>query len=227
MNNYKIIADEAKLDEFIEWLPDLEESEGYYFQLFGRKKYLAKGELQSGQQSLSRFICKKERIKEKIRQLEIPLGRYVNRQVELPQECLCLYVCPNPRCHEKAAKQLLKVLADKITKKYEYYNTYQLAMTELHRACSRKVFIDFDFDDLDFEQLREKILTYVNPSAITGVKTRGGFHLLLRLDKIEEQYRKTWHRNISALGADVVGDSLLPVVGTTAGNDKCIEFVKL
>lgn len=227
MTNYKIIYDENKLQEFVNWLPDLEESEVFYLQLFARKKYLPQGTIQSGQQSLSRFICKKERIIEKIKQLEIPLGRYKNRDVELPQECLAMYININPRCHEKAAKNLLKVLADKITKKYEHYNTYQLAMTELHRAIGRKLYLDFDFDNVDFEQLREKILTYVNPSAITGVKTRGGFHLLLRLDKIEEQYRKTWHRNISALGADVVGDSLLPVVGTTAGNDKCIEFINL
>src|SRR5690606_8955348 len=104
-----------------DWLPDLEESEVFYLQLFARKKYLPQGTIQSGQQSLSRFICKKERIIEKIKQLEIPLGRYKNRDVELPQECLAMYININPRCHEKAAKNLLKVLADKITKKYEHY----------------------------------------------------------------------------------------------------------
>jgi len=131
MTNYKIIVDEEKLDNFIEWLPDLEDSEVFYVQMFGRKKYLGQGTIQSGQQSLNRFACKKNRIKEKLKQLEIPLGYYKNREVVLPNECLAVYITPNPRCHEVAAKQLLKTLADKITKKYEFYNTYQLAMTEI------------------------------------------------------------------------------------------------
>lgn len=213
MNNYKIIADEEKLDEFIDFLPELKESETWYLQLFARKKYLPYGTIQSGQQSLARFVCKKDRLKEKIRRLEIPLGRYKNRDVVLPQEALVLYMNPNPRCHEKAAKNLLKVLADKVTKKYEHYNTYHLAMTELHKACSRKVFIDFDFDNIKFEDIEDKIREHINPEAATIVNTRGGFHLLIRLDKVEEQYRKTWHRNISSLGADVIGDCLLPIPG--------------
>jgi len=209
--NYKIIADEQKFDEFIESLPELKPSEGYYFQLFGRKKYLESGTIQSGQQSLSRFVCRKHRIKEKIRQLEIPLGYYKNREVELPQECLCLYICPNPRCHERAAKNLLKSLADKITKKYEDYNTYQLAMTELHRAKSRTVFVDFDYDNIEYESVEEQINLVLNKDAFRVLKTRGGFHVLVMPEKVDRDKRDKWHSKLTSLGADVVGDSLLPV----------------
>jgi hypothetical protein len=209
--NYKIIADEQKLDEFIESLPELKPSEGYYFQLFGRKKYLESGTIQSGQQSLSRFVCRKHRIKEKIRQLEIPLGYYKNREVELPQECLCLYICPNPRCHEKAAKNLLRELANKITKKYEDYNTYQLAMTELHRAKSRTVFVDFDYDGIEYDVYREKINSVLNTDSFRVLKTRGGFHVLVMPDKVDSDKRNKWHNELVSLGADVVGDSLIPV----------------
>jgi hypothetical protein len=217
MTNYKIIADEQKLDEFIEWLPELKPSEGYYLQLFGRKKYLESGTIQSGQQSLNRFVCKKERIKDKIKQMEIPVGLYRNRDIVLPQECLCLYICPNPRCHEKAAKNLLKTLADKITKKYENYNTYQLAMTELHKAKSRSFVVDFDYDEVDYESVREDINSVLNKEAFKVLKTRGGFHILVMPEKIDHDKRNVWHNKLASLNADVIGDTLIPCPGTFQG----------
>lgn len=223
---YQIILNEEKLDQFIDWLPDLGPSEMFYFQLFGRKKYLDKGELQSGHQSLSRFVCSKHRIKEKIRQLEVPLGTYLNREVELPQECLALYVTPNPRCHEKAARQLLKVLADKITKQYEGYNTYQLAMTELHKACGKKYFIDFDFDNIDFDEISGKLFEAVNKDAVKVLKTRGGFHVLVRIDRVAPEYSKTWYNKITGLGCDVKGDNLIPLPGCTQGGF-CPHFFEI
>lgn len=217
MQNYQIIADESELDRFIEWLPELKPSECYYFQLFGRKKYAEEGLLQGGQQSLSRFVCEKDRIKYKIRQLEIPLGFYVNRDVVLPQECLVLYMNVNPRCHEKAAKNLLKILADKITKKYEHYNTHQLALSELHRAKSRNFVVDFDFDEIDYQDVSSLINRVINQDAYKVIKTRGGFHLLVVLDKVNQDYKRSWYNGLCDIGSDVVGDCLIPVPGTMQG----------
>ena len=59
--NYKIITDEAKLKEFIDWLPDLREDECYYIALFCRKKYTDK--LKSDKLQLKRVTSKKENIK--------------------------------------------------------------------------------------------------------------------------------------------------------------------
>lgn len=217
--NYQIITDEVKLDQFIDWLPDTKDSEVYYLQLFSRKKYTdVKIRSGSDSSSIKRFVCKKDRIKDKIRQLEVPIGYYKQRDVELPQECLALYITPNPRCNEKAAKQLLKVLADKITRPYEYYNTYQLALTEIHKAVGTKYFIDFDFDNIEFESVKDKILSFVNKEAINPIKTRGGFHLLIYIPAIEKEYSKTWYSNILSLGPDVKGDVLLPCVGCCQGN---------
>jgi hypothetical protein len=218
MSNYKIIYDEDKLDSFIEeFLPTINISECYYFQLFGRKKYLPAGTIQSGHHSLHRFVCKKERIKEKLKQLEVPLGTYLNRSVELPQECLAIYMAPNPRCHEKAAKALLIELAKRVTTDYDNYNTHQLAMTQLHKSCSKKYFVDFDFDELDFDSISDKIYQYINKESLTLLKTRGGFHLLVNTAKVDPVYKNLWYQNIRNLGADVVGDDLIPVPGCCQG----------
>lgn len=226
MSNYKIIADEEIFDDFIQWLPDLGPTETYYFQLFGRKKYNDGVQIKSGQQSLNRFVCSKERIKDKVRQLEVPLGVYKNRELELSQNSLVLYVTPNPRCHQKAAVQLIKELANRITRPYDGYNTHQLAITEVHRACGTKHFIDFDFDNVEYETLKDKIADSINEEATTVLKTRGGFHLLVRLNQVDKKYLKSWHPNLTALGADVKGDNLIPCPGTFQGGF-IPHFIKL
>lgn len=215
--NYKIILNENKFDEFINWLPETKDSECFYIQLFGRRKY-TKIPLQQGEQSLARFVCKKEQIKYKIRQLETQLGTYRNRSIELPQECLALYITPNPRCHEKAAKQLLKVLADRITKPYENYNLHNLTMTELHKSIGTKYYIDFDFDNINFTDIKDKLFSYINKEALTVIKTRGGFHLLVKIANVNKEFTKTWYNNISSLGIDAKGKDLLNFVGCVQGD---------
>ena len=215
--NYKIINNEAVLDKFIDWLPELGEDEVYYLQLFGRKKYLEAGTIQNGHNSLHRFVCKKHNIKNRIQRLETAVGTYLNRDVPLPQECLALYIIPNPRSQEKAAKNLLKKLADVVTKPYEKYNVHQLSLTELHKACSRKVFVDFDYDDKDLGETLKKAGEFINPDALSYLRTRGGFHLLVEVSKVQEEFRHKWHRGLCSLGADVKGDDLIPIPGCLQG----------
>lgn len=218
MSNYKIIYSEEILDQFIDWLPETTEQEVYYLQLFGRKKYLADGTIQSGHNSLARFVCKRHEIKNRIQRLEVPIGTYLNREVPLPNECLAMYICPNPRSQEKAAKQLLKKLADAVTKPYEGYNVHQLALTELHKAISRKVYMDFDYDDMEPEQVLSQLEGKINIDAVNFLKTRGGFHLLVNIGQVSQVYNKGWYNNMINLGADCRGaDDLIPISGTLQG----------
>lgn len=217
--NYKIVADEDKLREFIDWLPDLKADETYYCCLFARKKYAKDSGLKSDKSQLKRFTSNKEYLFDKIKQLECEVGCYKSSGIDVPQEALALYITPNPRSFTVAAKNSLVELAKKITSSsYDGYNPHQLVMSEIQTASSIRKYHDFDFDGVDVEDVKSQLKGKINEDALTFVKTRGGFHLLVDYEKVEPTYRKGWYNSLSKLdGVDVRGDNLLPVVGCYQG----------
>ena len=214
--NYKIITDEVKLKEFIDWLPDLHEDECYYIALFCRKKYTDK--LKSDKLQLKRVTSKKENIFNKIKQMECEIGSYTDKGVPIPEEALCLYITPNPRSYKKSAKNLAKKLLDLCFNEYNGYNPHAEALNSIQTACSRTVFMDFDFDGTTIDEMKDSIFNIINRDCVTFVETRGGFHLLIEVDKIDSKYFKTYYNNISKLpNSDKRGDGLLPCVGCYQG----------
>lgn len=232
--NYKIIKDEKLLKDFIDWLPVLEPHEKFYCCLFSRSKYLKdeKGvnklpHIKTDKSQLKRFVSDKERLFQKIKQLEIEVGWYKQREHIVPQEALALYISINPRDMWKATINTMVKLANCIRDQNTLGNPHQEALSEIHRTKSRTCFVDFDFDypedigdpEVHTKNVKEQIFESVNEEAVTLVRTRGGLHCLVDPKKVTTEFKNKFYMKLSAIsGVDQTGDMLIPVVGCTQGN---------
>ncbi len=213
--NYKIIHDEEAFRAFIEWLPDLEPGEVFYGCLFARKKYDTTGVIRNDKEQLKRFTSTKDRIYQKVRQLECEVGAYQVGGEPIPQDSLALYIMPNPRSLIKATQKTLVELSNiLISSGGENKNPYKIALSQIQKNASRKVFIDFDFDDKIF--CAEHFTSVVNPECLSVLRTRGGFHILVETGRVHPWYKKIWYNKVSA-GSDTRGDALMPVPGCIQG----------
>jgi hypothetical protein len=216
--NYKIIANEFIFQNFIEWLPELAPDETFYVALFARKKYAPNSGIKADKSQLKRFTSNKEMLFDKIKQLECEIGNYKKGDVIIPQEALALYITPSPRSFEIAAKKSAVELIKLVTEPYNNYNPHQVVLDQIQISCRKKIYYDFDFDNVSPEEIFELIKSKINHNALHWIRTRGGFHLLVKQEDIEEKYRKIWYQAISSIpSCDVRGDNLLPVVGCWQG----------
>ncbi len=220
--NYKIIHNEQKLDQFIDWLPDLTEEESYYLALVARKKYVEGG---NHTPMLRRFCSSKEQMKNRIRQLECPVGAFVDQKsgLSIPQAALALYITPNPRSHKKAFYDSIQNLVAEISKN-GWRNPRNIAMTSIARAKSRSCFahLDVDVENVKYvDIIKEKVELIVGGEASSVIRTKGGCHVLIDPKKVVSEH-KNWHpKVIESIGEEFVdqgGDMLCPVVGCTQGN---------
>lgn len=218
--NYQIIKDEKLFREFINWLPDLKPNEVFYFCLFSRAKYCATIDKKNAYNlQLKRGTATKQWLFEKVKQLECVFGAYAQKGGEpIPQETLALYINPNPRDLEKAARNSLKTLSELITKKYDGYNPQYEVLSQIQNSVGTKKYMNLDYDHVDAETAKIKINEIIPANAYNILKTRGGFHLLIETVKIDSKINKNWYQQLTKLeGCDVKGDSLMPVPGCTQG----------
>lgn len=227
MANYKLILDESVLGDFVEWLPVLREGECYYIALLARNKYIRDlpnaihmPHIRSDKQQLGRIVCGKEGIHNRIKQLECEIGSYRTRDGDpIPPEALALYITMNPRSHIVATTEALKMMVEYVTAKDKKgYRLDQDVISCIQRACGNRIFMDLDFDGVDLPSTLEGVKKHINASCVTTLKTRGGFHLLIKLDEIADEVKRSWYNGITTLpGVDVRGDNMIPIPGTSQG----------
>lgn len=227
--NYNIIKDEKLLREFIDWLPDLKPTEQYYLALLARNKYCKEiTHIKSDKAQLKRFTSTKDRMFDKIRQLECPIGSYKQYKegkqevIDIPQEALALYVTPNPRSLWKATSGGVAKLLTCITSNNTLVNPHAEIMSEIQKSKGKTRFVLFDVDFTDSSREQEVIsivFESVNKEAVNILRTRGGIHLIIEPQKILFEYKNTWYNNISTIpDIDQKNDMMIPVPGCTQGN---------
>lgn len=101
---------------------------------------------------------------------------------------------------------------------YNGYNPHQEVLSEIQKSIGTKHYFDFDFDNVEIEDVEDIVYSSLNKECVKFLKTRGGFHLLIELKKINKEYEKTWYNNLSKIdGVDIKGDNLIPIVGCYQG----------
>lgn len=229
--NYKIVANEEKLQEFIDFLPDLGEDQKFYISLICRKKYfVGENKVKADKGQLFSGTATKQNLINKLRRLEVAVGVYKFEDTPCPQEALAMYITPTPRDLIKATKQAAKQFIDLVFNNNHGFNPHRESLSCIQRArCQKdktsKYFLDFDFD---FEELPD-ILTnpsFINKDAITWIKTRGGWHALVDYHKIEKPFLNTFVLGFKNCNSDVDGDCLLPIPGTYQGG-KEVKMISL
>lgn len=215
---YQIILDEEALKGFINWLPELMPHEKYYLVLMCRKKYSPDAPwIKSDKTQMKRFLSDKSRMLDKIRQLECPIGAFSYDGKAIPQESLALYITPNPRDMWKAVPRSIKALATVIECAGRTSNPHQEVMSEIHRTCGTKVFIDFDIDSKDKETIKTAINLVDGKCEL--LETRGGYHIMIKTKDAKAGFsEKLWYKKLTAL-ADVSADpnSMIALPGTWQG----------
>jgi hypothetical protein len=235
--NYKIIINEEKLKQFVDWLPDLLPNEQYYITLLARKKYYPESGLKADKGQLKRITATKERIVDKIRQFQIEEGNYFSDGVAVYQENLAVYITPNPRDLYLAGLQTIKYITDKVIKNDTKYNPHSLALNAIQTTTSRKLFFDLDIDfktsnfETNIKKFKIDISNVLNDNCLTFVRTNGGLHCLIKLQDIHKNYNKNWYQNVVKLAFneyDVTmnGDNVLPIVGCIQGKDFSPYFIE-
>ena len=213
--HYKIIHNEEILVNFIDWLPDLGENEKFYCTLLSRKKYAEEWNMKSDKGQLKRFLTNKERMYNKIEQLETKLGTYKLFGEEVEENSLALYINPNPRDLHKASYNGILELTKLLRDQKRSYNPHAEMLSCIQRSVGNKVYLDFDIDYKPFDP--SSLKPFINMDCVTILETRGGYHILVEIKKIENEYKSKFYDGIKSLNVDQVGDQLIPIPGCTQG----------
>ena len=229
---YDFLRDDAEVQAFVDRVvPDLDDDEALVLLLMARRKYLSPEEREAfslGDTVVLRreTLSRKEDLAQRVRRLSAHHGAYVDRDGRpLPEHVFGVYLTANPRSQRKAALATLKELADQLYDS-QRIRVEQVAASQLHKAASRKPYLDFDVDvadDDDLDVIVEEIQSCLGTTPCHVIETRGGAHVVVPTKQIDPAVKKSFYQAIAAIGKRMAGeievqnDAMLPVPGTWHG----------
>lgn len=225
--HYQVITNPDALVDFIADLPELSSDERYYVSLLARNKYCKDiKHIATDKIQLFKTAVPKEYLYETFMKMEVPIGAYRVKGVEVPQEALATYIHINPRSLTKAMGKVGLAVTEALISNSKL-NIELEVMSQISKARSRKIYSLFDLDskDMTTEMLRHKLNQIVGYKAYRILETRGGYHILIEPKYVEDQLKSTWHsqlikfpgidRNINSHGIQT--ENMIPVPGTYQG----------
>ena len=210
--NYKIIQNEEKLIEFINWLPEISEEECYYLTLFARKKY--NSSIKSDKAQLKSFVSNKKYMFRKIKQLETSIGTYTFEDFVVPEDSLVLYIS-TPRSYKLANQEIIKrLIVDSFNQEYKNPYTISLSCLQTAKSNNHKILL-FDIDQND-NLIQQKLDIFMNSEAYSLIKTKNGYRIIVYTDKLNEKSKRSFYQKLAGI-SDQTGDLFIPVIGCTQG----------
>lgn len=211
--NYKLINNIDELNTFLHWLPNEEENEKYYIQLFARKKYWP--QISYDKACLKRIVTRRTDIVNKIEQLEIAYGSYKIKDLVIPNEALALYISINPSnieraCYNTSVELIRNAQQDK------FIRPDKIALNEIQKSLNNN-FTILDVDNKDILSLvLNRGLDILQSMEYNVIETCGGFHVII---KHQKDMQRNWYPEIcKILKPDQKGTLLSPIPGCVQGN---------
>ncbi len=222
---YKLINDEAAMQKFIDKLAKLEPWEVYEVSLFAKFKYSFNSKIKTDNSKAvklrTKFVSCAEELIQTVKDLQMPYGSYRYNGIPIDQNCLVVYINPNPRNKGLGELNAIKEITVR-TLGGAQLKLHSIIKAHISKAVASKVFAHFDFDfdlgscDSAATDTLARLEQHINLNAVTCIFTRRGFHLLVEKNKIESAFADTWYNAITALpGFDKSADMNVPFPGTT------------
>jgi hypothetical protein len=229
---YDFLRDERELECFADRvLPEVTADECFLLMLCARRKYLAedeKAQLVLGEAASVRreIVSERGKLLQKVKELCVGTGLYKDRNGQpIPEHAFAVYVTPNPRSYRKAAVQIISELAEGLADGRPL-RLERLVKTQIHRAVSRKLYLDLDIDPAggdDWQVVAARARAILGQTPFHTIQTRGGAHLLVQTRQLDRAVKRTFYRQLRELGEGMAGlleirsDAMVPVPGTTQG----------
>lgn len=205
----RLINDYEQLNKFVSLLEDTNSREYYPIHLMYRAKYDDNKSGSSKTHYLVREYAKRDKIISTIKSMEIDPSCYGDG---LNVDAFALYLTMNPVHADKAAyhmsaeyvKHSMKFASrTKFTEDMKPKNIFGQFHSSMTKSRSRRVFTSFD---LDCDKTNEKILENLNKlkedytrytkNGFTVIETNGGFHIHVTPERLIEDQRKTFYKDI-------------------------------